>query len=280
MPEINIIVTKASGEQVEFSTDKLKDSLRKSGADNRTIDFILEEIKKNLYEGITTKKIYKLAFSLLKKESNSYAARYKLKTAIMELGPSGFPFEKFFASLLAYKGYKTQVGVMVEGHCVRHEIDVIAEKGNEYIMVECKYHNINGIACDVKIPLYIQSRFKDVEFNWKKLPNHKNKNHQGWLVTNTKFTEDAIKYGQCMGLNMIGWSFPISENLKSMIDDSGLYPITCLTTITKYEKQLLLDKKIVLCKEICNKVSILKVANIPESRYANILKEAQSLINV
>jgi hypothetical protein len=65
-----------------------------------------------------------------------------------------------------------------------------------------------------------------------------------------------------------------------MIDDSGLYPITCLTTITKYEKQLLLDKKIVLCKEICNKVSILKVANIPESRYANILKEAQSLINV
>jgi hypothetical protein len=198
----------------------------------------------------------------------------------MELGPSGFPFEKFFASLLAYKGYKTQVGVMVEGHCVRHEIDVIAEKGNEYIMVECKYHNINGIACDVKIPLYIQSRFKDVEFNWKKLPNHKNKNHQGWLVTNTKFTEDAIQYGQCMGLNMIGWSFPISENLKSMIDDSGLYPITCLTTITKYEKQLLLDKKIVLCKEICNKVSILKVANIPESRYANILKEAQSLINV
>jgi hypothetical protein len=147
-------------------------------------------------------------------------------------------------------------------------------------MVECKYHNINGIACDVKIPLYIQSRFKDVEFNWKKLPNHKNKNHQGWLVTNTKFTEDAIQYGQCMGLNMIGWSFPISENLKSMIDDSGLYPITCLTTITKYEKQLLLDKKIVLCKEICNKVSILKVANIPESRYANILKEAQSLINV
>lgn len=197
----------------------------------------------------------------------------------MELGPSGFPFEKFFASLLEYKGYKTQVGVMVEGHCVRHEIDVIAEKGNDYIMVECKYHNMNGIACDVKIPLYIQSRFLDVEYNWKTLPGHKNKNHQGWLVTNTKFTEDAIQYGLCMGLNLVAWSFPINENLKSMIDDSGLYPITCLTTITKYEKQLLLDRKIVLCKEICNKVSILKIAHIQESRFPKILNEAQSLAN-
>lgn len=55
--------------------------------------------------------------------------------------------------------------------------------------------------------------------------------------------------------------------------------ITCLTTITKYEKQLLLDRKIVLCKEICNKVSILKIAHIQESRFPKILNEAQSLTN-
>lgn len=38
-----------------------------------------------------------------------------------------------------------------------------------------------------------------------------------------KFTEDAIQYGLCMGLNLVAWNFPIKENLKSMIDDSGLY---------------------------------------------------------
>ena len=129
---------------------------------------------------------------------------------------------------------------------MRHEIDVIAEKENNHIMIECKYHNLPGTICDVKIPLYINSRFKDVEASWIQLPGHDKKFHQGWVVTNTRFTQDAIQYGTCAGLKLIGWDYPNGEGIRSKIDTLGLYPITCLTKLSKFEKQQLLEKRIVL----------------------------------
>ncbi|MCH5685183.1 restriction endonuclease [Niabella sp. W65] len=83
----------------------------------------------------------------------------------MTLGPTGFPFEKLTAAILESMGYSTRTGVIVPGHCVKHEIDVIATKEEHHIMVECKFHNRQGFVSDVKIPLYIQSRFLDVEKN-------------------------------------------------------------------------------------------------------------------
>jgi hypothetical protein len=85
----------------------------------------------------------------------------------MELGPSGFPFEKYVAEILKYQGYRVEVGVIVEGFCVKHEVDIIAEKEAKHFMIECKFHNQPGTFCDVKIPLYINSRFLDIEKMWK-----------------------------------------------------------------------------------------------------------------
>jgi Restriction endonuclease/ATP cone domain len=272
-----MIIKKASGEEVEFSIDKLRTSLSRSGASKQVIESILQEVKSHLFPGISTKRIYKLAFSLLKKEAKPSAARYQLKNAIMELGPSGFPFEKFIAALLKYHGYKTEVGVIVEGHCVSHELDVVAEKDNHYIMIECKYHNLPGNSSDVKIPLYIHSRFKDVELTWKKLPGHETKNHQGWVVTNTKFTDDAIQYGNCIGLHLIGWNYPIKSNIKTWIDDSGLYPLTCLTTLSRGEKHSLLESKIVLCKEIVTNPDVLNILSLTAVRRDHIIKESTQL---
>lgn len=273
----SVKITKASGEQVPFSEEKLKVSLHRSGASNEVIASVIEEVKRELYEGMPTKNIYKLAFGLLKKASTHYAARYKLKSAIMELGPSGFPFEKYFSEIMKFRGYRTEVGTTVEGQCVSHEVDVIASKDKDFFMIECKYHNYPGISCDVKIPLYINSRFKDVEFTWKKLPGHDKLRHQGWLVTNTKFTDDAIQYANCAGLHLVGWNYPVDNNLKNWIDQSTLYPITCLTTITNGEKRLLLDKNIVLCKEICSNIELLGAANIQKTRYKNIQREIDTL---
>jgi hypothetical protein len=271
------IINKASGDQVPFSEEKLKQSLRRSGADREVIDAITEEVKKQLYDGMPTKKIYKLAFALLKKNSKPFAAKYKLKEAIMELGPSGFPFEKYIAEILKHNGFKIKVGEVVNGHCVKHEIDVIAEKEDKHFMIECKYHHSPGIICNVKIPLYIEARFRDVEAEWKKLPGHSVKFHQGWVVTNTRFSSDAVQYGNCIGLNLIGWNFPAKESLNNLIEHSGLYPVTCLTTLTKKEKQILLDNNIVLCREICDKPASLKLANISELRIKNVLEEGRIL---
>ncbi len=272
-----ISITKASGAIVPFSSEKLKISLKRAGADDSDVAEIIAKIKSKLYEGMPTKKIYGIAFSLLKESSRHLAAKYHLKRAIMELGPSGFPFEKYISEILRRQGYKTTVGEIVQGKCVSHEIDVIAELDHHHFMIECKYHNQPGKFSDVKIPLYIQARFKDVEAQWLKLPGHGKKFHQGWVVTNTRFSSDAIQYGTCAGLNLIGWDYPAKGSLKNLIDTLGLYPITCLTSLTKIEKQLLLDKKIVLCKEICDNKQLLIQAGVTPGRIKSVLEEGKQL---
>ena len=105
-----------------------------------------------------------------------------------------------------------------------------------------------------------------------------NKNfQQGWVVTNTKFSSDAVQYGTCMGLHLIGWNFPSTGSLNQLVESAGLYPLTCLTTLTRNEKQTLLENNIVLCREICDNPAILKSANISESRFKNILEESLAL---
>ena len=83
-------IIKHSGDIVEYNPDKLKKSLLKSGASKDVVEHILQTIQKEVYEGISTKHIYKMAFNLLKKASSSHAARYNLREAIRLLGPAGF----------------------------------------------------------------------------------------------------------------------------------------------------------------------------------------------
>lgn len=272
-----ILITKASGEKAFFDEDKLRHSLSKAGAEDFQINEIISELVKQLYDGVSTKRIYRLAFDRLKNRSKHLAARYHLKQAIMELGPSGYPFEKFVGEILKYQGYSVEVGVIVKGKCVNHEVDVIALADHHHFMIECKYHNQRGIVCDVKIPLYINSRFKDVEAEWVKLPGHDKRSHQGWVVTNTKFSTDAIQYGNCAGLKLLGWDYPIKGSLKDLIDDLGLYPITCLTTISKAEKQKLLDNKIVLCLELCENPKLLYDLGMNDLKVKRIIEEGQML---
>jgi len=273
----DILVTKASGEVIPFSEEKLLRSLTRSGASSELALSITRDIKPHLHEGISTKKIYRIAFSLLKERSKTAAGKYHLKRGIMELGPSGFPFEKFIAEILKREGYEVKVGQFVQGQCVNHEIDVIAEKAEHHFMIECKYHNRPGTVCDVKIPLYIQARFKDVEAAWLKLPGHGTKFHQGWVVTNTRFTGDAIQYGTCAGLKLIGWDYPNGGSLRSQIDKFGLYPITCLTSLSKAEKEKLLEANIVLSHEICSSDKPLRDIGVKPSRIETIQKEAIQL---
>ncbi len=274
----NIInIVKHSGDSVPFDVDKLINSLRRAKASGELIQQIVERVESQLYEGITTKQIYKMAFKMLKNTSRVSASKYKLKKALMELGPSGFPFEKLIGKLMEHEGFETKVGVIVQGNCVQHEIDVIAQKDNNHYMIECKYHSDQKRFCNVKVPLYIHSRFLDVEKQWKLLKEHETKLHKGGVYTNTRFTTDAIQYGNCVGLLLTSWDYPIGNGLKDRIDKSGLHPLTALTTLTKAEKTKLLDTGIVLCKELHENPYLLEQIEIPTSRHKNIIEDSQEL---
>jgi len=273
----SINIVKYSGDVVPFDVDKLINSLRRSQANEELIQQIVAQVEDQLYDGITTKKIYQMAFKMLKGKSRVSASKYKLKKALMELGPSGFPFEKLVGKLFAHEGYATKVGVIVQGNCVQHEIDVIVQKDNKHYMIECKYHSDQGRTCNVKIPLYIQSRFLDVKAKWEHQEGHETKLHKGGVYTNTRFTTDAIQYGTCIGLLLTSWDYPMGNGLKDRIDKLGLHPLTALTTLTKAEKTKLLDKDIVLCKELHENPTLLKQIGIDKKRHKKILEDSEAL---
>lgn len=270
----NIKIQKSSGEKVDFSLPKLKKSLRHSGASEKDIQQIIDSVRDELYQGISTREIYNRAFVLLKKKKSVFASKYKLKKAIYELGPTGFPFEHFIAEILSHSGYKVAVGQYVQGKCVSHEIDVIATKNTEKLFVECKFHGEEGRNCDVKIPLYIHSRYQDLM-----AIQSQDYKHEGWVVTNTRFTKDAIQYGQCAGLYLLSWDFPKGNGLKDRIDRIGLYPITVSTLLSNREKVFLLNRGIVLCKQVLVAAFYLDHLGISETRKEQILNELKLLCN-
>jgi hypothetical protein len=273
---INIL--KYSGETEAFNLEKLKRSLRHSKANEKVVNEIAEEIQSQLTEGMTTKRIYEIAYKMLKRKSKPGSSRYKLKKAIMEFGPTGYPFEKYVGKILDYEGYNNvEVGVVMQGHCVTHEVDVTGLKDNDHFLIECKFHSDQGRFCNVKIPLYVDSRMRDLEKQWLKKPSHANKTHKGWVYTNTRFSSDAIKYGECAGLGLVSWDYPLHNNLKSRIDKLKLHPITCLASLTKKEKDLLLNKGIVLCKEICDHPAYLQNLGMTNAKQKMILTEAKEL---
>lgn len=274
-----IYVIKASGDRVIFDQEKLIRSLDKAGAGQDIIAEVISGLNDQLYDGITTQKIYRQAYKILNKLSKRRAGRYKLKEAIFELGPSGYPFEIFVGELLKSQGYKVDVGIIVQGKCVKHEVDVVAENEHNHFIVECKFHSSPNKKSNVVVPLYIHSRFRDIIATMHHLPGYETKLHQSWLVTNTRFTTDAIDYGTCSGMNMISWDYPRDTNLSNRVSRSGIHPITSLSCLKKAEKQKLLGLGIVTCNVLLDSRNLLLELGFSEKRVNNVFLQTNHLIH-
>jgi hypothetical protein len=271
-------IIKNSGDIVDFDPKKLRKSLVKSGAGELIVEDILYKIRKEIYDGISTKKIYKRAFTLLKKEANSHAARYNLRSGLQLLGPAGFFFEKYIARLFESEGYQTVTNSILSGKCVSHEIDVLIKKDNELAMVECKFHSARENKSSVKVPLYVFSRFNDLKGR-KQIVFSKNEIISTcWIVTNNRFTSDAIDFAKCSGMNLLSWDYPKDNNLKTKNDIDCLYPVTCLTTLSLAEKDKLLILDVILARELVNNSEQLGRIGLSTNRIKNVLKEVRELV--
>lgn len=270
-------IVKHSGNIVDFDRDKLKNSLLKSGANKSVVEDVLRIIENQIYEGITTKSIYKLAFGLLKKSANAHAARYNLRAAIQMLGPAGFFFEKFVARLFMSEGYSAQTNLFLKGKCVTHEIDIVIKKNDIIEMMECKFHPRSETNSDVKVPMYILSRFNDLKDRNHSIFSKSDKISGCWIVTNNRFTSDAMEFANCSGLKILSWDYPQKFSLRKKIDEDQLYPITCLTTLTIAEKDKLMVLDVILAKEIIDKVEILEKIGLSPIRIKNVIKEVSEL---
>jgi hypothetical protein len=267
-----MLVIKSDGGTEAFDPHKLTSSLLRAGADAQTAKDISAEIHSEMYSGITTNQIYRTAFSHLRNHRRTAAARYSLKRAILDFGPSGFPFEAYIAEIFRKEGYTAKIDQIIKGGCVEHEVDVVIEKGGKTKYIEAKFHNTLGFTTDLKTTLYVKARIEDIEKN-----PHNPKPMDGLLVTNTRFTSIAVQYATCAGIGLLGWDYPAHNNLHDKIDAAKVYPITALTTLTKPEKTALLNAKVVLCNDLYTQEAALHKAGVRASRTEAIFTEAAGL---
>jgi len=264
-------VIKAYGNKEKFDKRKIERTCLKAGASKQLAKDVSNKVEKIVYEGITTKEILKITLKLLK-DKPEVASRYDLKRAIMFLGPSGFPFEKFFAAILKNYGYKTEVGIEIKGKATTHEVDIIARKDKNY-MIECKYHNQLGTHTDSKVAMYTYARFLDLK------NNPENKIDEGWLATNTKCTTHAIQYAKGVNLKITSWQYPKNDSLQKLIMKKRLYPITILRSINSDIKEKLSQANIILAKDLIdlNLDELKRKTMLPENVLMRIIKEAREV---
>ncbi len=272
-------VAKADGTQEKFNVSKLKQSLLKSGATSEEVKRIVAQIESIIYDGIQTQEIYRHAFELLRSSETAVAARYSLRRALFNLGPTGFPFEDFLARLFAYEGYTTKTRIVLRGNCAEHEIDVAAYKADHSFIAEAKFHSHPGMKSDLQVALYSFARLHD-------LKNAKICNEdicgitEFMIVTNTKFTSAAEQYALCSGIKLLSWEFPKHDNLHDRIQKTGLYPVTVLQSISQTQKKALIERGVVVCADLLARPQLLRHAHLSQKRIEMVLEEARSLSSV
>lgn len=274
-----VTVVKSNGDVQIFDSKKLFDSLIRAGASIPTVHKIVEHIEAELEDGVSTMDIYRHAFDLLHREHVVVATRYSLRRALLELGPSGFVFERVVCEIFRAKGYEAVTDQVVYGGCVEHELDVVAWKENELVMIEAKFHNELGLKSDLKVALYVKARFEDLANATFNYGGMERKMTRGILITNTKFTDHAIRYAECNNLELIGWNYPKLHNLEDLITETKTQPLTCLTSLSLVEKQNLVKAELLLCKDIVARKAELATLGVDADKVDVVVDEAHKILS-
>ncbi len=275
----DIRITKASGDSDVYSREKLIQSLHRSGADDTSIMDVVRHIEAELTEGMSTRKIYRRAFQQLRKSNVPAASQYNLKSAVMALGPSGYPFERFVGSLFEAQGWETRVGIVMPGRCVNHEVDVFAMKDGVVRFTECKFRNEPGSKIDVKVAMYVHSRVRDLFARYAAdHPSDSITGYQGWLVTNSKFTADAELYGECERMHLMAWDYPAGNGLLQLIRTTGILPITVLHSLSKKHVEWILGRGVVTCRGLLAQPHILDESMIEPKVREAVFRELRTVL--
>ncbi|BCX15265.1 MAG: hypothetical protein KatS3mg097_157 [Candidatus Parcubacteria bacterium] len=267
------LVVKKNGVQEIYSPNKVKQTLKRLNVDELVINYVLSELEK-LPDKVTTTQLYQKIFRILSDKDIIAGIKYNLKNAIFLLGPSGYPFEKFFAKVLNFYGYQTTTNVFLNGSCLVYEIDIVASKDNEQFIIECKYHQQFYSKNDVKTCLYVYGRYLDIQ--------KVNPYLHCWLATNTKFTESAIDFAKCYNIKLTSWNYPDDYNLVTLIENWKLYPVTILTNCNTRVFKEFVKADIILLKDLLSTDErfIRKITNLNNREITNIIQEAKLVLGL
>lgn len=278
MAKKQIMIKKTNGQIVPFDEKKVRNSLKRVGADKKIIEDILKVVQKNIKPRFSTTQVYSLVNRELRMRSPWIAARYNLREAIVKMGPAGFNFEKYVASVLSAYGYRTELPDTYQGACVWHEIDVTAEKEGRRSFIEAKFRHDFHAAVNIKDTLSTWARFLDlVDGARVDLCPHFD---EAWIVTNARFTDQSLQYGHCKNMMLIGWNHPEERSFAQMVDVDALYPVTTIKDLKKNEIESFANSNIMLCRDVIgmDTDSLKNVTGIGAKRLDVIAKQCSQIV--
>jgi len=269
-------VKKYNGESEPFSVKKVYNSAMRAGASSSLAKEISREVEKEAYNNMPTSEIFKKVKDRLKKEDLGLALRFSLKDAMKRLGPAGFFFEDFVQGVLSHYGLKVGKSMVVPGRCSKYEIDFLAEKENTVYLGECKYRNNPGDKVDINVCLKSFAILDDVKNGGR----FKGKDVSFLIVTNSKFTDEALRYSSCKKLELLGWNYPKDDGLEDMVEGKKLYPLTILPSFRgRLAEELKKQRKMLVIDIIgLNIEKFSKRANIPGKQAESLKREAEILM--
>ena len=222
---------------------------------------------------MTSSSIYKKVLHVISQEKDLKALhqRYQLKEAIMRMGPAGFVFENYVASLLEYYGYQvTGIRSKIKGKCTLHEIDLTGIKNTKKFLIECKYHSSHGIYTGLKVALYTHARFLDTR------PKFSGE----MIFCNTKVSKNAKKYAKCVEQQIFSWRYPASNSLEKIIEKYNLYPITILN-LSQNELKIFSESNMMIAKDLLryDETKISRMTGISKKRISNLQKLVEQIFH-
>lgn len=273
---MRVYVTKADGTQQLFDREKVVRTCLRMGASRKIADDVAERVEKRLHDGIPTRKILQMTFRLLRsyKPAISHLLDLRRGLSLMDSKPE---FEIFVQILLAHNGFDVSPNRIVAGKCVEHEVDAIARKGGVTYFVEAKHHVNYHTPTGLDESRIARAILEDVAEGFQ-CGSCDLKIDGAMIVTNTRYSEHARRYGKCRNILQIGWNSPANLSLQSMIEEQNLYPLSCLRGLKRETKTKIVNSGIVLMKQLFEeKLSTLaRKTGVPKETLKQIIEKAET----
>ena len=267
-------VTKADGSKQLFNREKIVQTCLRLGADQNTAMLIATQLEHRLYEGISTREILQIIFTLMRKYKPAVKHLFDLRRGIslMESKPE---FEVFVRALLFHNGFDVQPNTILRGFCGLHEVDALASKAGLTYFVEIKHHIKYHAFTGLDESRIARAILEDVAEGYTRGVTDL-KIDRAMIVTNTRYSDHAINYGQCRHILQIGWASP-EVGLRDMIEKHKLYPLSCLRGISANIRLKLIDVGIVLIKQLLNQDSnyIVRKTGLSKFEVSSLMEKAR-----
>lgn len=266
-----IFVKKWDKSKEPYDRNKLAQSLERYGLTQEQTSHIIPKVENQIYDGITTKKLRQIMLNEIKGSKFDFK-RNDLRTAL-GLMRSKPDFEVYVQELLRGLGYDVTPNRVIQGHCVTHEIDGVAEKDGKQYYIETKHHSKPHIRIPFIDTLAAQAKLEDIRKGYEEGRNNYEFD-KIIIICNTKMTSHAEQYSRCVGIQHIGWNSPRNHGIERHIEDTGIYPFTVLPTLAPKERKTLSSMGVTTIQDVLK----LETSKLDKSRLKELKEEADRLL--